>query len=69
MAEQQRVWDEPATERPDAGGVLTFVLCMLLLVGGFALMMVSFDQGWGPVFLGAIVVSGLGFMIPLLSRR
>lgn len=46
-----------------------FVLCMLLLLGGFALMATSVGAGSGPLFVLGIVTSGLAFFLPLSRSR
>ncbi|QTE31515.1 hypothetical protein J4E96_13030 [Pengzhenrongella sicca] len=46
-------------------GVVIFVICLALFVGGFYLMAVSFDSDSALLFVGGLVASSLAFLIPL----
>lgn len=52
-----------ATTNP--GAAAAWVVLMVLLLGGFALMGASFAQDNGLVFVAGLLVSGLAFLVPL----
>ncbi|EYR64476.1 hypothetical protein N866_10630 [Actinotalea ferrariae CF5-4] len=68
MDDREHTWTEPATERPAPSGVLTFALCLLLLLGAFALMAFGFDQASGALFTVGLVLACAAFAIPMSAR-
>lgn len=57
--------DHRFTARPSSAGPLVFALCFLLLVAGFWLMAVSFDQESGVTFMAGLATASVAFLIPL----
>lgn len=46
-------------------GVVTFVLCFAMFIGGFYLMAISFPAESALLFTAGMVASSLAFLIPL----
>lgn len=63
MSENDDTYSTPG-HGPVATGPLTFVLCLVLFLGGFWLMAASFDHDSGWMFGLGILASGLAFIIP-----
>ncbi|MCL3861839.1 hypothetical protein [Actinotalea sp. K2] len=66
MSEHDLTDRQPVTgTHPPTSGVLLFVMCAVLLVGGFYLMALSVEIDSGLLFLVGLGVSSLGFLLPL----
>jgi len=46
-------------------GVVMFVLCFALFIGGFYLMAIAFDGASALMFVAGLLASGLAFFVPL----
>lgn len=62
--ENQPTPEDHRTSAPPSGAIL-FVLCFALLIVGFVLMGMAFNDGNGFLFGLGILLSGVAFMIPI----
>lgn len=54
-----------STAPPGALGVVMFVVCFAMFVGGLVLMGIGFDQASWALFSVGMLASGLAFVIPI----
>lgn len=55
---------EESTAPPRALGVVMFLICFGLFLGGFWLMAIGFDQASALLFGGGLLACGLAYLIP-----
>jgi len=56
----------PESSAPTAAlGVVMFVICFALFIGGLYLMAIAFDDATALLFVAGLITSGLAFVIPL----
>lgn len=57
------------TTHPAPIRVVLYLVCLVLMLGGFWLMALGMDQDSGLLFGGGIVASGLAFALPMRESR